>query len=197
MTKKKIGITGGIGSGKSHCLQIFNNLGISTYIADIRATMLMVSSPDLIKDLINLLGKDIYQPNGKINKKRMSEAVFDNPYMRKKINNIVHPAVGQDYEEWHSFQSSKYTLKEAALLIESQSYKSLDFLIVVTAPQPIRIQRVMQRDTISEVEVRNRINSQMKEEEKLSYADYIIDNSGTIPLLPQILEIHSKLLDWE
>lgn len=188
MTKLKIGITGGIGSGKSFCARYFHYMGIPYYDADERAKGLMQSDPAMKDALRNLLGKNVYKADGNLNKPFLRDQLFNDSAIRQSINGIVHPAVGRDYEEWHRKQNAPFTLKEAALLVESGSYKSLDHLIVVLSPLVTRIQRVMQRDQVSADTVRQRMKSQWPEEEKAALSDSVIDNGGTQALLAQIMQ---------
>ncbi len=193
----KAGITGGIGSGKSTVCRIFEKLGIPVYYADERAKYLMQHEHHLIDEIRKTFGSDIYD-NGKLNRKLLAERVFNDSIKLKQLNALVHPAVFHDTEDWVEEQKAlkvPYVLKEAALLIESGSYKSLDKLIVVTAPLEIRIERVMYRDNSTKEEIIARINHQLPDEEKVKLADYVIENSGDLEYLEgQVLEIHEKLI---
>ena len=195
MSKLKIGITGGIGSGKSFCARFFTYMGIPFYNADQRAQYLMIHDPTVKNDLVQLLGENVYLQNGRINKPFMRDQIFKNPVIREAVNEIVHPAVGRDYEKWHQESVAPFTMKEAALLVESGSYKDLDHLIMVEAPLQLRMQRVIRRDNISSEEVRHRIDSQWPDEEKSKVADSVIDNSGLFPLLPQIISHYNQLVN--
>src|SRR5680860_268162 len=148
MTKWKVGITGGIGSGKTFCARIFGQLGIPVYYADDRAKYLMQSDPEVRAKLLNLLGPEAYDNENRLQKEFLRKLVFGNAKIREAINAIVHPAVGVDYASWHVTQDSPYTLKEAALLVEAGSYRKLDHLIMVRSPRVLRIQRIMNRDGI-------------------------------------------------
>jgi dephospho-CoA kinase len=193
MKSIKVGITGGIGSGKSFVAKIFKTLGVPFYDADKEAKDLMVSS-DLIRNgLVDAFGAEVYFYDGTLNRKWLSGQVFNNPEKLKLLNSIVHPVVIQDAVDWGNAQTFSYSLKEAALLFESGSYKTLDYTILVVAPEELRIERVMKRDEVSREEVINRINKQMPEEEKLKLADFIIVNDGIQPLLPQLYKIHKEL----
>lgn len=194
MTKWKVGITGGIGSGKTFCARIFGHLGIPVYYADDRARYLMHTDPQVKNKLISLLGPKAYDDKGMLQKEFLRKQVFENSEIRESINAIVHPAVGRDYELWHKRQTSPYTLKEAALLVESGSYKTLNHLIMVKAPLANRIQRIMARDKIDAAAVETRINSQLSDEKKEAVSDLVIDNSGCYALIPQILVIHKNLI---
>lgn len=194
MAKWKVGITGGIGSGKTYCARIFARLGIPVYFADERAQTLMRSDPEVKSRLINLLGPAVYDEQGHLQKEFLRKQVFENQVMREAINGIVHPAVGRDYEKWHQDQQAPYTLKEAALLVEAGSYRSLDYLIMVRTPLVVRIQRTMARDGIDARAMEKRLDSQWSDAEKEKVSHLFIDNSGCFAVLPQVLGIHKKLI---
>jgi len=193
----KVGITGGIGSGKTTVCKIFETLGIPIYYADDRAKWLMVNSPALQTGIINLFGKESYDEAGQLNRAYIGGIAFKHPKKLQKLNALVHPAVFVDGENWQQEQmilQAPYTLKEAALLYESGSHKFLDKMIVVTAPEALRIERVMKRDGLDKTAIQDRIAHQMPEEEKVAQADYIINNDGQQLLIPQVLDIHQQLL---
>ena len=190
----KIGITGGIGSGKTTVCRIFEKLGIPIYYADDRAKKLMVEKKEIINQVKKIFGKRAYYKNGKLNRKHISKIAFSNPEKLHALNAIVHPAVEKDATEWSQRQkNTPYTIKEAALIFESGSHRSLDKIITVTAPQLLRIQRVMQRDQTTEAAVLARISKQMPEEEKVKKSDFIILNDGSESLILQIWKIHQQL----
>lgn len=190
----KVGITGGIGSGKTTVCKIFEALGIPVYYADDRAKSLMQTVPELITAIKNLFGSEAYDPDGSLNRQYIASIAFNDPDKLQKLNRLVHPVVLKDGLSWHFSQSNvPYTIKEAALLIESGSYRQLDKLIVVTAPVEIRIRRVMVRDKVSENAVLERIHHQMPEEEKTKLADFVIVNDGTRSIVRQVWQIHRKL----
>jgi len=191
----KIGITGGIGSGKSTVCQIFEILGIPVYYADDRAKWLMANDPMLKSQIQDTFGSESYDLDGGLNRKFLAEKVFSNPEEVKKINSLVHPAVGNDFEKWAETQNAPYVLKEAALIFESGGEKKLDGVINVSSPIKIRIARVLMRDPHrSEEQINQIINQQLPDEEKNSKADFVIKNSDNKMLIPQVLEIHSKLI---
>lgn len=192
---KKIGITGGIGTGKSFVSKVFKTLGIPFYDADKEAKVIMSTSEDMKKSLIDAFGKETYFEDGVLNRKWLATKVFDNEEQLNLLNSIVHPIVIEAGRNWANKQNGAYSLKEAALLFESDSYKSLDKIIVVTAPLEIRIARVMKRDNISREEVLHRMDSQMPEDKKIEMADFVIVNDEIIPLLPQIEKIHRTLIE--
>jgi dephospho-CoA kinase len=193
----KIGITGGIGSGKSAACKIFEGLGVPVYYADDRAKYLMQHEHFLIDQIKKNFGESVYE-NGRLNRGLLSELVFHDKAKLNLLNSLVHPAVFRDTERWTEEQREKnvaYTLKEAALLIETGSYKALDHLIVVTAPLDVRVSRITQRDKTSAEEVMARVRNQLPEEEKLQYASYIIHNdSDETHLEEQVKKIHEQIL---
>jgi len=190
----KIGITGGIGSGKSYVAKVFKALGVPFYDADKEAKELMNSNLAIRDALISAFGKEVYNTEGRLDRAYLASQVFRDKERLDKLNAIVHPVVIQHGEDWSMSQNFPYSLKEAALLFESGSYKKLDYTILVTAPADIRITRVMQRDTITREEVLDRINKQLPDEEKQKLADFTIVNDGLTPLLPQILPLHQQFL---
>jgi dephospho-CoA kinase len=193
----KIGITGGIGSGKSTVCRLFEKLGIPIYFADDRAKWLMNSQEDLKEKLILNFGSLVYNEAGELDRGYLANIVFNDNAKLEILNGIVHPAVFEDGVKWQEKQEAlgvKYTLKEAALLFETGSYLGLDKIIVVTAPEEVRIKRVMARDNITEEEVMARINKQMPQAEKEKKADFIITNIAWESLNIQASAIHEDLL---
>jgi dephospho-CoA kinase len=190
----KIGITGGIGSGKTTVCHIFETLDIPIYYADDRAKALMVTDKKLIKSIISLFGKEAYMPDGSLNRQHIAQIAFHNPLILKSLNEIVHPSVFRDGERWHTAQKhAPYTLKEAALLFESGSHTALDKIITVYAPKELRIERVIVRSGLSRADIESRIAKQLPDEEKMERADFVIYNDGTQLLLPQVMAIHKIL----
>jgi dephospho-CoA kinase len=193
----KVGITGGIGSGKTTVCKIFESLGVPVYYADDRAKWLTENDPDIVAAIKSLFTDDIFK-DGRLDRKKVSSIVFSDKNKLQQLNAIIHPAVFKDAEHWQKEQSEKnipYSLKEAALLFESGSYKELDKIILVSAPLQLRIERVMQRDSTSEEEVLNRINHQMPENEKGKMADFIINNVELEETKKSVLQLHKKLLE--
>ncbi len=189
-----VGITGGIGSGKSTVCKVFEVLGVPVYYADDRAKYLMQHSEPLVAAIKETFGDDTYV-NGKLHRELLASKVFSDKGMLAKLNSLVHPAVAQDGIDWQMEHSHyPYTLREAALLFEAGIYKALHKVIVVAAPQDVRIDRVMQRDNVTADQVKARIANQWSQEEKIALADYIITNDGEHELIPQIMELHEQLL---
>ncbi len=190
----KVGITGGIGSGKSTVCKVFEWLGIPVYYADERAKWLMSHDPELRRNVIALLGEEAYSADGNLNRAYIASKIFHNEDALRALNGLVHPAVHRDGETWHLTQDAPYTLREAALLYESGGYRLMDKMIVVTAPVELRIQRVMKRDGVEKDAVQARIAKQWPEEEKAALADFVICNDGRQLVLPQILQIHKSIV---
>lgn len=190
----KIGITGGIGVGKSVVTKIFKILGIPTYDADREAKDIMVKNDAVRQSLMQTFGKEVYFEDGSLNREWLGKRVFGDADELKKLNAIVHPAVIKDGEDWAAAQTSIYSVKEAALLFESGSYKALDFTILVVSPLELRIERVMQRDKVDREEVLRRINKQMPEEEKEKLSDCIVYNDDEHSLIEQVMELHQKFI---
>ena len=192
---QKIGITGGIGTGKTTVCHIFETLGIPIYYADSVAKAIMVEDETLVLKIKSLFGKNAYTAAGELNRKFIANLVFNDKNLLEKLNAIVHPALATHYEKWHKNQQNvPYTLKEAAILYEMGGHKRVDKVIVVAAPLDVRIERVMARDKVEKMAVLNRIDKQMPEEEKLKLADFIIQNDGEHGLIEQVVNLHQQLI---
>ena len=190
---KIVGITGGIGAGKSIACEIFRIIGVPVYDADSRAKALMNENKKIKDEVIQLFGEQSYE-QGIINRVHIGKRAFHHPELLKQLNQVVHPEVARDFESWQQTKTTKYVLKEAALLVETGSYKHLDHLIVVTAPEEIRIQRVLKRDPHrNQSDVKAIIDRQMSEEEKVKVADSIIHNDDYQLVIPQVLSVHRQL----
>ncbi|MEO8854496.1 MAG: dephospho-CoA kinase [Ginsengibacter sp.] len=189
----RIGLTGGIGSGKSTVAHIFNVLGIPVYDADAAAKRIMAEDEVLKKSLLNAFGENAYT-NGKLNRKFLSEVVFKDENKINLLNSLVHPATIKDANEWMKKQNSPYLIKEAALIFESGSDKFLDKFIGVRSPLSLRIERTMKRNNITAEEVEARIKFQMDEDKKMEFCDFIIENDEKEMLIPQVLLLHETLL---
>ena len=190
----RIGLTGGIGSGKSTVARIFEVLGIPVYDADSTSKRLMVENEELKNLIKNSFGKEAYI-DGELNRKYLAEQVFNDSQKMALLNSFVHPATIKDAEEWMKKQKAPYLIKEAALIFESGSQKQLDFVIGVKAPMTLRLQRTMQRDHVSEDQVKARMDMQMDEEIKMRLCNYVIVNNEQQMLIPQVLELHEKFLE--
>jgi dephospho-CoA kinase len=191
-----VGLTGGIGSGKTTIAKIFAILGIPIYYADERAKWLMAFDEELKQEILTHVGPESYSEDGSLNRGYLAGTVFSDEEKVKTINSLVHPAVKKDFEKWVGQQNSPYVLKEAALLFETGSYKDLDKTINVSAPLKIRVTRVLMRDLHrTEKQVNDIIDKQIPDEEKNNRADYVIKNAENKLLIPQVLKIHSELLE--
>jgi len=191
----KVGITGGIGSGKTTVCRIFEVLGVPVYNADERAKVLVQSDRQIIQAVKNLLGASVYDEHNKLDRKKVAGIIFTFPELLDKYNGIIHPAVMEDAAHWLSrHQNFDYTLIEAALLFETGMHKSLDIVITVSAPERLKIERTVKRDHISEAEVLARMENQWDEKDRIKLSDYIIYNDGNTPLIRQVLRIHRELI---
>lgn len=190
----KIGITGGIGSGKTTVCGVFELLGIPVFYADLVAKRLMQTDQLLIGGVKQSFGAESYFPNGELDRKYLASKVFNNEEALACLNSLVHPAVFRAFDLWTKSQTSAYVLKEAALLFESKSYLDCDHTILIKAPEHLRIERVKLRDQISEEEIRKRIRRQLPDEEKEKLAGTCLINDEKQFLIPQILELHEKFL---
>jgi dephospho-CoA kinase len=192
----KVGITGGMGCGKSTISRFFKILGVPLYSADEAGKRLMATDPYLRTQIIQNFGEASYH-DGQLNRSFIAEQVFSNIKKLALLNGLVHPAVIRDGEQWILQQQSKYVLKEAAILFESGSYKSLDLVIGVSAPFPLRLERIIKRDGLTPSQVMERINKQMDEDEKMRRCDFVVVNDENTPVIPQVLALHDKLLNWQ
>lgn len=190
----QIGITGGIGSGKTTVCKIFATLGIPIYYADAEAKRLMVEDEELIRQVKIIFGQAAYFEDGSLNRKHVAQIAFNTPAKLALLNAAVHPAVARDGIRWNAEQQGvPYTLKEAALLFESGSNEGLDKVICVTAPLELRIKRVLERDQTSREAVLARADKQLPEEVKIERSDFVIVNDGAQLLIPQVYRIHQQL----
>jgi dephospho-CoA kinase len=193
----KIGITGGIGSGKSTVCRVFETFGIPIFYADTVAKEIMVSDPILTAGIKNTFGAESYNSEGKLNNQHIAGIVFNNSTELAKLNKLVHPAVFRAFDEWLAGlpEYTRYIIKEAALLFESGSYKLCDKNILVTAPLAMKLERVMERDGASEAQVQARMDKQMSDEEKVKMADYLIKNDESQSVILQVMELHHQILN--
>lgn len=189
---KKIGITGGIGSGKSVVAEIVRTLGYPVYDSDERAKTLMQTHQEIRKQLIALLGEEVYTESG-LNRIFLAERIFQNPNTREKVNAIVHPVVRADFANWANDQKTALVFQESALLFETGGYRLLDATILVTADEALRIQRVMQRDGASREQITARMSAQLPDNEKAQQADFVVSNNEQELLIPQIIAIIDSL----
>ncbi len=188
---KCVGLTGGIGSGKSTVVKIFSSLNVPVYIADERSKALLNSNSRLKEKLIEAFGP-IYQGD-KIDKQLFSSIIFNDDDKRELANNIIHPFVKDDFSLWMSEQNANYVIKESAILYEIASEKEFDEIILITSPTNLRIERILKRGDSKIADIKSRMESQWSDEKKLALADFHIKNDGKQSLISQILEIHKKL----
>lgn len=189
----KVGITGGIGSGKSVVCQVFQTLGIPVFNADDAARRLMETDAALIASITKLLGTEAYTA-GKPNREVIASLVFNNKALLEQLNALVHPATIQYANDWIAAQTAPYVIKEAAIFFESGSYKEMDIMVGVYAPKDIRLQRALQRTGTTEAKVLERMANQMDEDEKMKRCDHVITNDGHTAIIPQVLELHQLFL---
>ena len=189
----KIGLTSGIGSGKSLVTGIFKVLGIPVFDADLQAKLLMESDAQLINDIKVNFGEESYHEH-KLNKTYLAAIVFSNPVKLEILNSLVHPAVILAAENWMSVQTSPYVIKEAAIMFESGTAAHLDYIIGVQSPLSLRILRTMKRDNITREEVLLRIDKQISDTIKMKLCDFVIINDEQQLLIPQVLKLHKQFL---
>jgi len=191
----KVGITGGIGSGKTTVCRVFEVLGIPVFYADDAAKSIMHTDARLREDIIKDFGKDSYTANGDLDRNYIAAIVFSNKEQLVKLNALVHPAVFRAFESWVAEQKDvPYVLKEAALLFESDAYKMCDQSILVKSPEALKFERIMVRDQITLEEVRLRMDRQFSDEKKEKMADHLITNNEQLLLIPQILALHKHFI---
>ena len=189
----KVGITGGIGSGKSTICRIFKLLGVPVFEADVVAKQLLQTNQEINKGLIRLFGKGIYLADGTIDRKKLAGIIFNDDVQLAKMNKLVHPVVRNEFQKWFKQQNALYVIHEAAILFESGFYKIMDYNILISAPEEERIQRVVKRDGISEQQVKERLAKQWTDKEKRKLADKEIVNDNKNPVIPEIIQIDKRL----
>jgi len=190
----KIGLTAGIGSGKSTVAQIFEVLGIPVYYADVEAKRLMNTDRELMYEIKKIFGEQAYA-NNSLDRKYISSIVFSDPSKLELLNGIVHPATKRDSEKWMLSQTTPYAIHEAALIFEAKVNERLDYVIGVSSPKELRMQRAMQRDNVNREEVIKRMDRQLDEKIKMSKCDFVLINDEQQLLIPQVLQLHQKLID--
>lgn len=188
----KVGLTGGIGSGKTTVSKILESLGYTVFNSDLEAKIISDTHPEVRKELSALCGEEIYNEEG-LNRPLLAQQIFSNEELRQKVNEIIHPRVRLAFDQRCETETKNLIFNEAAILIETGAYKQFDFLILVTAPQEIRAQRVSERDGVSIANVKKRMNIQWDDEKKKKYADFIIVNDNESPVLVQVEKIVAQL----
>ncbi|MAP54367.1 dephospho-CoA kinase [Altibacter sp.] len=191
---KIIGLTGGIGSGKTTVAEMFRNLGIPVYIADIEAKKLTNTSKVIRKRLIALLGTKAYT-NEELDRAYVASIIFNDPKILQQVNSIIHPKVAAHFKRWVKRQEGPYCIKEAAILFENEGYKQCDLTILVIAPRETRIQRILQRDTASAEQIEQRMANQWSDEKKIPLADFVIENTDLSATQAQVKQIHERLIN--
>ena len=193
VTTKIVGLTGGIGSGKTTVANYFKELGIPVYIADVEAKLLMKRSKVIIRKLIQLFGSETYY-KGELNKPFIANKVFNDPVLLEKMNTIVHPKVASHFKRWLKKQDAPYVIKEAAIIFENNTYTSLDYIITVIATERTRINRVIERDGSSEERVKAIVKNQWSDAEKVKLSNFVIENIELADTKNQVINIHQKIL---
>lgn len=186
--------TGGIGSGKSFVVHILQAMGCPAYDCDARAKALYDEDSALLQDIVALTGREVLTGEGRIDRRKLAARLFAEPALRKRIELLVHPAVIRDFKAWSDAQTAPVVLMESAILLEHLQYRPLyDKVLVVSAPEEVRIERVMERDGVTREAVLQRMKAQWSEQQRRDAADYIIENDGEQPLLPQIDKLWKRL----
>jgi dephospho-CoA kinase len=191
----RVGLTGGIGSGKSVVARIFEAIGIPVYYADEAAKKIQNSDPEVREQIIKVFGTQAYTTEG-MDRKFISSVVFSDTSKLEQLNAIVHPATLRDAAQWLADQTAPYAIKEAALVFESGAHHDLDVVIGVSAPIPLRIKRTIERDSITEEEVRKRMSKQINDTVKMKLCEFVVYNDEKQLLIPQVLAIHHQLLSY-
>ena len=189
----KIGITGGIGSGKTLISSVIEHIGYPVFYSDIEAKNILEKDQKVKSEMVELFGEDIYILN-KLNRQLLSNLLFSNISLIEKVNSIVHPIVRLKFDEWSKSKTTTIVFNEAAILFETEAYKKFDASILVVAPQEVRLERVMLRDGLSKEQIISRINNQWLDEDKINLATYVISNDGSEPILYQIENVIDQLL---
>ncbi|MBP9160222.1 MAG: dephospho-CoA kinase [Flavobacteriales bacterium] len=186
-----VGLTGGIGSGKTTVCRVFSVLGIPVFNSDEQAKLLLQDDPEVKAAVLQLFGSSVY-PAGVLDRKALAQLVFNDPKALAGLNAIVHPAVRRAFKEWAESQQAPYVINEAAILVETGAYPSFDRLVTVEAPEDVRLARVMARDGSPEEQVRQRMSNQATEAQRREVAHAVIENDGYSMVLPQVLALHEK-----
>lgn len=190
----KVGITGGIGSGKTTVCKVFELLNVPVYYADVEAKQILNSNDEVKLNIRKAFGNEVFNEGNEIDKMKLATFVFNNKEKLDTLNSLIHPVVHEHFENWLKQHSSqKYILKEAAILFESNAYKLMDKVITVIAPLELKINRVMQRDKLTKQQIEQRISNQISDEEKIKHSQFVIHNDEQQLLIPQILNVHHEL----
>jgi dephospho-CoA kinase len=189
---KKLGLTGGIGVGKTYVAEIFQQMGVPVFNADVEAKNCMAEDKGLMQNVKTSFGKNIYD-NGVLQKEELAKIVFNNSERLAELNALVHPLVKQKFEDWCTEQTAELVIKEAAILFESDAHLGLDAVICVSATEKVRIERVQNRDGSSVAEIKSRMDKQMSQSKKEELADFVIVNDGKQLLLPQLIKVLKEM----
>jgi dephospho-CoA kinase len=189
----RLGVTGGIGSGKTSVCRVFNTLGIPVFSADPEARRIMEADPAVIEGINALAGRDLY-PAGTLDTMVLAKIIFNDPEKLKKVNSLVHPVVFRAFTDWVKDQSAPYVIMEAAILFESGGNELVDKVLSVIAPEKERIERVMHRNMLSREQVMERMRNQISDEKRIELSDYLIFNSENDMIIPSVLKIHFDIL---
>ena len=190
---KIVGLTGGIGSGKSTVAGFFKELGVPVYIADVEAKRITNTSKVVRKKIIALLGEKSFGTEG-LNRPFVAKKIFNDKELLNQVNNIIHPKVRQHCARWVKKQKGHYCIKEAAILFESGGHTQCDFIILVTAPESIRVERILKRDSTTRKEVQSRLDNQWPDEKKIPLASFVIENTNLAETKKQVRDIHLRIL---
>ncbi|HLW39495.1 MAG TPA: dephospho-CoA kinase [Brumimicrobium sp.] len=188
----RVGITGGIGAGKTTVCKEIEKMGYPVFYSDDEAKKLMTDNAEVVQKITELFGKEAYV-NRQLNRKHLAQQIFTNENLKEALNQIVHPAVRKAFVQWSETQTAEIVFNEAAILFETGQYKTFDYTVLVTAPSSIRIERVVKRDNTTPEEVQKRINNQWPDEKKIQFASFVIVNDGKREILPQTEEIIHKI----
>jgi dephospho-CoA kinase len=189
-----VGLTGGIGSGKTTVGEIFKVLRVPVFTADVEAKKILDKNKGVQEALVKLLGPKLLTSVGTVDKKFMARLIFKNEALLKQVNAIVHPAVAKAFTKWNEAQKTPYVLREAAILFESGTHADCDKVIVVTAPEALRVKRTQERSGETKAQIKARMQRQWPQAKKVALADYIVDNSGGKSLIKQVLSIHENII---
>lgn len=190
---RRLGVTGGIGSGKTTVCRIFRVLGVPVFVADDAAKQLMNSDPDIRKKINEIAGQGLYS-GGNLDRMELARLIFNKPEMLKNVNKVVHPVVLRTFDEWAEKAEEPYVIMEAAVLFESRGEAHVDRVVSISAPVEERIERVMGRSELSREQVLERINNQLEDDEREEQSYYVINNADNEMIIPEILKIHSDML---
>ncbi|MFD1316588.1 dephospho-CoA kinase [Namhaeicola litoreus] len=190
---KVVGLTGGIGSGKSTVAKMFQDLGVPVYFSDTEAKRIMQESKEVQQGLIDLFGEKVFE-SGNLNRTYLARLVFNNSELLSQLNALVHPAVAFDFEKWISRQNAEIVMQESALIFENEKEDFFDAVILVTAPKELRIDRLKKRDHSSQKEIESRMNNQLSDKDKFPRADFVIENIDILETEKRVNEVLSILL---